>query len=178
MQISEAADMIRCPLLTQAPQPLTWADLGCGSGIFTKALGSLLPEGSTIYAIDSDRSWQPENTAGTKAAYIFQQADFVQDELRLPALDGILMANSLHYVKDKAALLSRLVSYCKPGAAFLLVEYDTGRAGHPWVPYPIKFSLLSELFLGLGFYGVQLLHQRPSVYRSGNMYSALITRNA
>ncbi len=32
----------------------TWADLGCGSGIFTYALASLLKKGSTIYAIDRD----------------------------------------------------------------------------------------------------------------------------
>ena len=34
----------------------TWADLGAGDGAFTLALADLLPEGSTIHAIDRDRS--------------------------------------------------------------------------------------------------------------------------
>lgn len=177
MLITEAADMIRCSIVTQAIEPLTWADLGCGSGVFTQALGTLLPAQSTIYAIDSSNSWQPGNKAVVPVQYIFQQADFVQDELQLPPLDGILMANSLHYVKDKAALLARLITYIKPDAAFLLVEYDTDQAVHPWVPYPIKFSLLSELFSGHGFSRVQKLQERPSIYRSSRMYSALISRD-
>ena len=32
-----------------------WADLGCGDGIFTLALHSLVGPGSEIYAIDNDR---------------------------------------------------------------------------------------------------------------------------
>lgn len=177
MLISEAADMIRCPLLTQAAQPLTWADLGCGSGVFTRALGSLPPAQSAIYAIDSSNTWKPEDTAADPVRYIFQQADFIQDNLRLPLLDGILMANALHYVKEKSALLEKLISYCKPDAAFLVVEYDTDHAVHPWIPYPIKFSLLSELFSDQGFSQVQQLQERPSIYRRDSMYSALITRN-
>ena len=31
-----------------------WADIGAGSGTFTRALRSLLPPGSRIYAVDND----------------------------------------------------------------------------------------------------------------------------
>jgi len=39
-----------------ALEPTTWADLGCGDGTFTLALGDLLSSDSTIHAVDRDAS--------------------------------------------------------------------------------------------------------------------------
>ena len=35
-------------------RPGTWADLGCGDGVFTLLLAELLPPGSNVYAVDRD----------------------------------------------------------------------------------------------------------------------------
>ncbi len=51
MQLTEAKDLIRCDAL-EGPAAAVWADLGCGSGLFSYALPALLPAGSTVYAID------------------------------------------------------------------------------------------------------------------------------
>ncbi|MBE7179566.1 MAG: class I SAM-dependent methyltransferase, partial [Mucilaginibacter polytrichastri] len=32
--------------------PQVWADLGCGDGLFSRALAGFLAQGSTIYAVD------------------------------------------------------------------------------------------------------------------------------
>src|SRR4051812_18975191 len=82
----------------------TWADLGSGDGAFTLALADLLPA-SEIYSIDKN-SLRLENQKlefvhrFPNANIHFISADF-NKPLKLPLLDGILMANSLHYVKEQ-----------------------------------------------------------------------------
>src|SRR5512136_2171005 len=82
-----------------------WADVGCGDGIFTSALYSLIQPGGEIYAVDKDPSALEALARNFAASYPEAMlhtlcADFTR-ELTLPALDGMLMANSLHFVVDK-----------------------------------------------------------------------------
>ena len=110
----DAIALIDHPLLHTAT-PTHWADLGCGSGTFTLALAQLLTPGSTIEAIDLRPGIKPQTTAGG-VTIIPRSADFVADDLALTGLDGILMANSLHYVRDKLALLQKLRAYYRGSA--------------------------------------------------------------
>ncbi|MEZ4852232.1 MAG: hypothetical protein R3B93_27215 [Bacteroidia bacterium] len=76
-----------------------WADLRAGNGRFSHRLWQNYwrPEG-TVYAIDNQISRIV--APATSALIYMQKADFTQP-LDLPILDGLLMANSLHYVKEK-----------------------------------------------------------------------------
>ena len=49
---------------------------------------------------------------------------------------GLLLANSLHFVRDKQAVLAQLVELLAPGGQLLLVEYNATR-GNGAVPYPL-----------------------------------------
>lgn len=146
-----------------------WADLGCGSGTFTRALAALLPGGSPITAVDREK--QRLDIEGVD----FVRADFVKDELQLEELDGMLIANALHYVADKAALITRLEPMFSAEPRFIIIEYDTDRR-NSWVPYPIPFEKLKLLFTLLGYQSVLKINERPSAYRSGNMYCALVQK--
>src|SRR5690349_5702855 len=93
-----------------------WADLGAGSGTFTRALAASLAHGSTIYAVDDDASavralrLLPSTPS---ARVIAVKADFTRP-FDLPGLgdallDGILLANALHFVHDARNVLAGLV---------------------------------------------------------------------
>src|SRR3978361_169316 len=104
MKLQEAIALIQTDYFIQNA-PSVWADLGCGSGLFTEALASFLFPESTIYAIDKSMSsfkgkHVPDNIIIKK-----MESDFVHQISDLKNLDGILMANSLHFVKEKKAFL-------------------------------------------------------------------------
>src|SRR5262245_38644512 len=90
--------------------PQVWADLGCGDGRFTRALASLLPDGSTIHAIDRDRAVLKSIERSHHGVDIQTHVgDFTSLPWPFEAVDGILMANSLHYVHDPLEFLRRAV---------------------------------------------------------------------
>src|SRR6478735_8877109 len=93
------------------PLPQLWLDLGCGTGLFTLALADNLPAASKIIAIDKDKKALSKIPATVNDVVIqTMAADFVYDALDVKEVDGILLANALHYVKDKETLLKKLIS--------------------------------------------------------------------
>ena len=156
------------------PMPQLWLDLGCGTGLFTLALAGNLPAASKIIAIDKDEKALRKIPATVNDVVIQTTAgDFVYDALDLEEVDGILIANSLHYVKDKETLLRKLISSMKTNGVFLIVEYDR-QTGNQWVPYPLTIDAAKALFKSLGYSGFQVLNKRPSVFGKHYMYAAII----
>ncbi len=83
------------------------------------------------------------------------------------------MANSLHYIQDQDASITKFKEALKPGGAFLIVEYDTD-ISNPWIPYPVHFKRLQKLFKNAGFSFIEKINEISSKYNQSNIYSALI----
>ena len=143
-----------------------WADLGAGEGAFTLALAELLGPKAHVIAIDNDRRALRSIGHGIET----RVADFTKP-LDLHDLDGILMANSLHYVREKAPVLELVKGMLKPGGSLIVVEYE-GDRGNPWVPYPFRYATWAKMAEAAGFLGTELLGSVPSSY-FGSMYSVL-----
>jgi ubiquinone/menaquinone biosynthesis C-methylase UbiE len=154
----------------------TWADLGAGSGAFTLALRELIGPEAEIYAVDKDGGRLRELEQAYRARFgdpsrlHLLSADFSRP-LGLPALDGVLMANSLHFFRDKETVLQHVRTLLKPGALLLLVEYNVDR-GNPWVPHPLSFETLQALAPRAGFSEPRLLAKHPSRFLR-EFYSAV-----
>jgi SAM-dependent methyltransferase len=100
-------------------------------------------------------------------------ADFSKS-LDIPPLDGIVMANALHYQKQKEPLLLSIKNLLKPGGRFVLVEYNVDR-GNLWVPYPLSFQTWEALAQRCGFSNTRLLAKVSSRFLK-EFYSALSLR--
>jgi trans-aconitate methyltransferase len=148
-----------------------WADLGAGRGTFTRALASVLGPTSRIHAVDSNDSAVADLEAlGRTAPNVSViKADFTQG-LELAQLDGIVLANSLHFVKDQGAVLGRLAKLLRPNGRVVLIEYDRREADR-WVPYPISIAALPALAKAAGLGKFTVSESRPSNYQ-GIIYAA------
>jgi ubiquinone/menaquinone biosynthesis C-methylase UbiE len=152
-----------------------WADLGSGEGAFTLALADLLGSGGHIYSVDTDARALREQRQALQArfpAVTLEQrtADFTQP-LDLPPLDGVVMANSLHFQRHKELVLRLVRAMLKPGGRLVLVEYNADR-GNWWVPYPMSYPTWEALVGANGFVGTRLLTTQPSRFLR-EIYSAL-----
>jgi ubiquinone/menaquinone biosynthesis C-methylase UbiE len=158
VKIGEATALIRTPLIEWV-RPQSWCDLGCGSGRFTTALAELLAAGSTIHAVDLDQralAEIPDQHDGVEIRKIL--GDLQSPGLSLPSVDGILMANALHFIREQSRFLRRLLSVTN---RLLMVEYERSKP-NPWGPYPVGFERLRELFSEAGVEHVEKLEQsRP-----------------
>lgn len=158
------------------PQGGTWADFGAGSGAFTLALRELIGPQAEIHALDKDRSSLNElerdyrSHFGNVERLHIHSIDFMRGP-DLPRLDGALMANSLHFFKDREKVLLHVRSFLKPAGTFLLVEYDVD-SGNLWVPHPLSFETFRKLAPRLDFSEPRLLAKHPSSFLR-EIYSAI-----
>lgn len=144
-----------------------WAEFGSGRGAFTLALAELIGLNGVIYSVDKnmqalieqDRVIQSRfEEHGPEMHYL--AADYT-NPLDLPSLDGLMMANSLHFQRDKKTILRAILDYLSPGGGLILVEYNINR-GNSWVPYPIPYSEWEVLAQECGFINTRILGVRPS----------------
>jgi precorrin-6B methylase 2 len=155
----------------------TWADLGAGTGTFTRALASLVGVQGRVYAVDRDRASVNAlralaATRGSGAEIIVMQGDFSAD-VALPLVDGVLLANALHFVDAarQADVLARLEGYLRPEGRLLIVEYEN-RTASQWVPHPVSFARLGVLAASAGLATPVRIGEMPSEY-GGTMYASV-----
>lgn len=156
-----------------------WADLGAGGGAFTLALRELVGQDTIIYAVDKDRPRLNELQGAYRARFGDSKnlhiiaADFSRElgPQGVPSLDGIVMANSLHFFKDQEKILRQVRTHLKPNGILLLVEYNAD-SGNMWVPYPLSFETFCTLAAGAGFSEPRLLAKHPSSFLR-EFYSAI-----
>ena len=173
MKIEDAITLLKHPLI-ETRSSTTWADFGCGAGLFTNALAGLLSPGSKIYAVDKNIAAFQTANFPSHIEIEKRQADFTSGELNFSHLSGILMANSLHFVLNKKEFLNKLVPMFDGNRRLLIVEYDMDQANR-WVPYPLSYQSIQKLLKSSGYSHIEKIHAVPSRYNSSEIYSVIAT---
>jgi SAM-dependent methyltransferase len=177
MNHTDHVNLLRAGVPALAPdRGGVWADIGSGTGAFTLALAELIGPGSAIHSVDRDagalrtqadamRRHFPQVTLHTYAR------DYTRP-LALPSLDGIVAANTLHFLRDAAKLqtLRLLKGYLREGGCMLVVEYNIDQGNYA-VPHPLPFPAWQKLASEAGFARTELLSTRPSRFLR-EIYSA------
>lgn len=179
MNTPEAVELIGAVI----PRGGTWADIGAGEGVFTRALAELLGPEGRIFAIDRDaraiaalERWAVQD--GVRVIPL--TADFTEPlellGVEAAGLDGMLLANALHFVPDAGSVLARLTALVRPGGRVIVAEYD-GRRANQWVPHPLPSAALPELAAAAGLTPFEIIATRPSAY-GGMIYVAMAEARA
>ena len=152
-----------------------WADLGSGTGAFTLALADILGPEGTIYSVDVDRRALKEQERIMRSRFPDVSVHYIDADytgpLDLPPLDGIIMANSLHFQRDKSRVLRQVRSYLKPSGSLVLVEYNAD-SGNPWMPFPISYPTWEKFATAHSFSSTRLLATVSSRFLK-EIYSAV-----
>ena len=87
-----------------------------------------------------------------------------------------MAANSLHFLarERQAPVIAGMAAALRPGASFLVVEYDADR-GNPWVPHPFSARTWPALATAAGLVDPRVLGRVPSRFL-GAIYSAAADR--
>jgi len=152
-----------------------WADFGSGAGAFTLALADLIGPAGVIYSIEQDEYALKQQERSLRERFPntivhYRLADFIRP-MDLPPLDGIVMANALHFHRNQEPIVQLLKSYLRPQGRFIVVEYNI-EEGNSAVPYPVSYRIWEELAPRCGFTHTQLLMTRPSRFLK-EIYSAI-----
>lgn len=165
MTHDEMVTLIRAGVLPAPAPDRIWADFGAGTGSFTRALRHLLGPQAIIYAVDQDA-----HALRDQRDAIPVHADFTRP-VDLPPLDGALMANALHWLRDQTAVIQRIAGYLRPGGTLLLVEYDV-QTPRSYIPFPVPFSRFEALAQAAGLRDARHIGTRQSPSGGAGMYAA------
>jgi ubiquinone/menaquinone biosynthesis C-methylase UbiE len=113
----------------------TVADLGAGSGYYTRRLARAVGDAGKVYAVDIQQGMLDLLQAALARERIANVVPVLGgiDDPRLPAdaLDLILMVDVYHEFSQPQAMLQRMKTALKPGGRLVLLEY---RGEDPDVP--------------------------------------------
>jgi len=171
MRLDEMVELIRAAVPQSGG---TWADLGAGTGNFTRALSTLLGIQATIYAVDRTLPEPAFRMDGFASKVQWQYGDFT-GPMTLPILDGILMANALHFVRDQAQVLANVCGYLQPGGRLVLVEYAID-VPLSYIPHPLPLARFVALAGQIGLNAPRQTGVRRSPSTGIVMYTALAIR--
>jgi tRNA A58 N-methylase Trm61 len=153
----------------------TWADFGSGTGAFTLALAELIGPSGALHSIERDEYAIRQQQRAMHDRFPdrrvhYHTADFTRP-IDLPALDGLVIANALHFYRQPLSIVQRLKAFLKSGGRFVIVEYNVEQ-GNSAVPYPISLEHWVELAASAGFAHTERLATRPSRFLK-EFYSAV-----
>jgi ubiquinone/menaquinone biosynthesis C-methylase UbiE len=151
-----------------------WLELGAGEGAFTLALADLLGPGGRILATDrNERALRMAASAVGRsfpAVELETRAFDYTEAIPYGPFDGVLAANTLHFVADRDATLRAIRFSLAPGGRLVIVEYDADR-GNPWVPHPFSFDSWRKEAVRAGYSEPRRIGRVPSRFL-GAIYAA------
>jgi len=117
------------------------ADVGAGSGYFTRRLSRAVGPGGTVWAVDirAEILAVLEERARREGLTNVRLQQVQPDDPRLPAggIDTILLVDTLHYVKARGDYAKRLRAALAPGGRVVIIDFvPKPLEERPWGPPP------------------------------------------
>jgi ubiquinone/menaquinone biosynthesis C-methylase UbiE len=117
------------------------ADIGAGSGLFSRPIAKKLGTGGIVYAIDIDEGLLKhiDKTAKEQGISNIRTVLCKEDDPLIPEpVDLIVIIDTLHHIANQGAYLKNLHKYLKPSGRIAIIDFShTWPVGHE----SMKFAL-------------------------------------
>lgn len=133
------------------------ADIGAGSGLFTRPIARKVGEKGTVYAVDIDPDLLKhiDKTARDEKLSNVRTVLAAEDDPRIPEpVDLVVIIDTLHHINNQPVYLKNLRRYLRPSARIAVIDFtEIWPPGHE----QMKFSLeqLEGWMKGAGFARVE-----------------------
>ena len=130
------------------------ADLGSGSGYFTRRFIEAVTDTGMVYAVDVE----PEMLAYVKESIVHMHVPYTSefilarpDSPKLPfeSIDLLFVCNTIHHLEDRSKYFSDLKSSLKPGAHVAIIDFyhdeRSGELGFPKHHLVSRETIVKEL---------------------------------
>lgn len=114
------------------------ADLGAGSGLFTRLFAQKAGDAGHVYAVDLNMELlrHIEQDACKKNMPNITTVRALEHDPRIPAqVDLIFICDTLHYIEEQERYVRTASSYLKPGGRFAIIDFTRN-----WPPMSIRFT--------------------------------------
>ena len=129
------------------------ADVGSGSGLFTRPLAKKLQGSGMVYAVDIDAELlkHVEKTAAEQKLANIKTILASETDARLPEpVDLIAIIDTLHHIANQAEYFKGLKKYLRPGGRVAVIDFTKEwPAGHEKLKYTV--ADLDGWMAGAGF---------------------------
>jgi len=118
------------------------ADIGAGSGVFTRKLAQAVAPDGMVFAVDIDQELLDYNREKIRQANLSDNVEFVLgrfDDPRLPpdSCDLIFICDVVHHIEHREVYLRNVRHYLKPEGRLAIIDY---KANWPPGHEEMKFS--------------------------------------
>ncbi len=144
------------------------ADIGAGSGLFSRPLAKAVAPAGKVYAVDIQQDLLDYIDKRDKEENIrnVQTVLGEYDDPKLPArnVDLAFINDVLHHIQHRAAYLKALGTYMKPSGRIAIIEMDKNDPNTPHRNQPELLVAREEILKWMSDAGFKLVEEHPDLF--------------
>ncbi len=144
------------------------ADIGAGSGLFSRALAKAVAPGGKVYAVDIQQDLLDYINKRNKEEQIRNIRTVLGkfDDPKLPAQDVDLafIHDVLHHIQNRAAYLKALAAYLRPNGRVAIIDMNSSDPNTPHKNQPELLIEREEILEWMSDAGFKLVDEYPDMF--------------
>jgi len=150
------------------------ADIGAGSGLFSRPLAKAVAPGGKVYAVDIQQDLLDHINQRNKEVSIgnVQTVLGEYDDPKLPTrnVDLAFINDVLHHIQHRAVYLKALGSYMKPGGRIAIIEMDKNDPKTSHRNQPELLVAREEILQWMSDAGFKLVKEHPDLFPGTKLF--------
>jgi len=153
---------------------MTVADIGAGSGLFSRPLAKAVGANGKVYAVDIqqdlldyiDKRDKEENIRNVRTVL----GEFNDPKLPARDVDMAFINDVLHHIQNRAAYLKALGTYIKPAGRIAIIEMNKDDPNTPHKAQPELLVGRDEILKWMSDAGFKLVQENPDLFPGTKWY--------